>query len=59
MKNVAQVNREGNGGRCRSWKGVIFDATGEKHTVYRVECPYAIKYLDNKNFSIHKCKLDN
>ena len=53
-----RVNREGNQeadagvGKC-----VIFDATGKYIQFIGVECPYAIKYLDNKNFSKSKCKL--
>ena len=55
-----RVNREGNQeADAGVGKGVIFDATGKYIQFIGVECPYAIKYLDNKNFSIHKCKLDN
>lgn len=55
-----RVNREGNQeADAGVGKGIIFDATGKYREFIGVECPYAIKYLDNKNFSIHKCKLDN
>ncbi len=54
-----RVNREGNQeADAGVGKGVIFDATGKYRQFIGVECPYAIKYLDNKNFSIHKCKLN-
>ena len=54
-----RVNREGNQeADAGVGKGVIFDATGKYIEFIGVECPYAIKYLDNKNFSIHKCKLN-
>ena len=54
-----RVNREGNQeADAGVGKGVIFDATGKYRMFIGVECPYAIKYLDNKNFSIHKCKLN-
>ena len=36
---------------------IIFDATGKYKEYLGSECPYAIKYLDNKNFSKSKCKL--
>ena len=55
-----RVNREGNQeADAGVGKGIIFDATGKYSQFIGAECPYAIKYLDNKNFSIHKCKLDN
>ena len=55
-----RVNREGNQEvDAGVGKGIIFDATGKYRQFIGVKCPYAIKYLDNKNFSIHKCKLDN
>ena len=55
-----RVNREGDQeADAGVGKGIIFDATGKYRQFIGVECPYAIKYLDNKNFSIHKCKLDN
>ena len=54
-----RVNREGNQeADAGVGKGVIFDATGKYRKFIGVECPYAIKYLDNKNFSIQKCKLN-
>ena len=55
-----RVNREGNQeADAGVGKGIIFDATGKYRQFIGVECPYAIKYLDNKNFSIHKCELYN
>ena len=54
-----RVNREGNQeADAGVGKGVIFDATGKYRQFIGLECAYAIKYLDNKNFSIHKCKLN-
>ena len=54
-----RVNREGNQeADAGVGKGVIFDATGKYRQFIGVECPYAIKYLDNKNFSKSKCKLN-
>ena len=54
-----RVNREGDQeADAGVGKGIIFDATGKYRQFIGVECPYAIKYLDNKNFSIHECKLN-
>ena len=54
-----RVNREGNqDADAGVGKSVIFDATGKYKKYVGSECPYAIKYLDNKNFSKSKCKLN-
>ena len=53
-----RVNREGNqDADAGVGKSIIFDATGKYKKYVGSECPYAIKYLDNKNFSKSKCKL--
>ena len=53
-----RVNREGNqDADAGVGKSIIFDATGKYKKYIGSECPYAIKYLDNKNFSKSKCKL--
>ena len=53
-----RVNREGNqDADAGVGKSVIIDATGKYKKYVGSECPYAIKYLDNKNFSKSKCKL--
>ena len=53
-----RVNREGNqDADAGVGKSVIIDATGKYKKYIGSECPYAIKYLDNKNFSKSKCKL--
>ena len=53
-----RVNREGNQeADAGVGKSIIFDATGKYKKYVGSECPYAIKYLDNKNFSKSKCKL--
>ena len=53
-----RVNREGNQDEDAGvGKSNIFDATGKYKKYIGSECPYAIKYLDNKNFSKSKCKL--
>ena len=53
-----KVNREGNqDADAGVGKSIIFDATGKYKKYIGSECPYAIKYLDNKNFSKNKCKL--
>ena len=54
-----RVNREGNqDADAGVGKSIIFDATGKYKKYIGSECPYAIKYLDNKNFSKSKCKLN-
>ena len=54
-----RVNREGNQeADAGVGKSIIFDATGKYKKYVGSECPYAIKYLDNKNFSKSKCKLN-
>ena len=54
-----RVNREGNqDADAGVGKSIIFDATGKYKKYVGSECPYAIKYLDNKNFSKSKCKLN-
>lgn len=54
-----RVNREGNQeADAGVGKSIIFDATGKYSKFIGKECYYAIKYLDNKNFAINKCKLD-
>ena len=54
-----RVNREGNqDADAGVGKSIIFDATGKYKKYVGIECPYAIKYLDNKNFSKSKCKLN-
>ena len=46
------VNREGNqDADAGVGKSIIFDATGKYKKYVGSEYPYAIKYLDNKNFS--------
>ena len=53
-----RVNREGNqDADAGVGKSIIIDATGKYKKYVGSECPYAIKYLDNKNFSKSKCKL--
>ena len=53
-----RVNREGNqDADAGVGKSMIIDATGKYKKYVGSECPYAIKYLDNKNFSKSKCKL--
>ena len=53
-----RVNREGNqDADAGVGKSIIFDATGKYKKYVGSECPYAIKYLDNKNFSKSKCKM--
>ena len=53
-----RVKREGNqDADAGVGKSIIFDATGKYKKYIGIECPYAIKYLDNKNFSKNKCKL--
>ena len=53
-----RVNREGNqDADAGVGKSIIFDATGKYKKYVGSECPYAIKYLDNKNFSKSKCKI--
>ena len=53
-----RVNREGNQeADAGVGKSIIFDATGKYKKYVGSECPYAIKYLDNKNFSKSKCKI--
>lgn len=53
-----RVNREGNqDADAGVGKSIIFYATGKYKKYVGSECPYAIKYLDNKNFSKNKCKL--
>ena len=53
-----KVNREGNqDADAGVGKSIIFDATGKYKKYVGSECPYAIKYLDNKNFSKSKCKI--
>ena len=52
------VNREGNqDADAGVGKSIIFDATGKYKKYISSECHYAIKYLDNKNFSKNKCRL--
>ena len=52
-----RVNREGNQDEDAGVGiSIIFDATGKYKKYVGSECPYAIKYLDNKNFSKSKCK---
>ena len=54
-----RVNREGNqDADAGVGKSIIFDATGKYQKYIGSECAYAIKYLDNKNFSKSKCKLN-
>ena len=54
-----RVNREGNqDAEAGVGKSIIFDATGKYKKYIGSKCPYAIRYLDNKNFSKHKCKLN-
>ena len=54
-----RVNREGNqDADAGVGKSMIIDATGKYKKYVGSECPYAIKYLDNKNFSKSKCKLN-
>ena len=54
-----RVNREGNqDADAGVGKSIIFDATGKYKKYIGSECTYAIKYLDNKNFSKSKCKLN-
>ena len=53
-----RVNREGNqDADAGVGESIIFDATGKYKKYVGSKCPYAIKYLDNKNFSKSKCKL--
>ena len=53
-----RVNREGNqDADAGVGESIIFDATGKYKKYVGSECPYAIKYLDNKNFSKSKCKI--
>ena len=53
-----RVNREGNqDADAGVGKSIIFDATGKYKKYVGSECPYAIRYLDNKNFSKSKCKI--
>ena len=53
-----RVNREGNQeADAGVGKSIIFDATGKYKKYVGSKCPYAIKYLDNKNFSKSKCKI--
>ncbi|MDA9708626.1 hypothetical protein N9V56_04180 [Alphaproteobacteria bacterium] len=54
-----RVNREGNqDADAGVGKSTIFDATGKYKKYIVSDCAYAIKYLDNKNFSKSKCKLN-
>ena len=54
-----RVNREGNqDADAGVGKSIIFDATGKYKKYIGSECAYAIKYLDNKNFSKSKCELN-
>ncbi len=53
-----RVNREGNqDADAGAGKSIILDATGKFKKFLGSQCLYAIKYLDNKNFSKSKCKL--
>ena len=50
------VNREGNqDADAGAGRSIVFNGTGKYKKFIGAQCPYAIRYLDDKNFSKHKC----